>query len=219
MRKLLPLLMLIHCLSGVAWAGDYAEDSAHVTGDMLQAMGCRRIDVPASSAGTSGDYGTCNQDANGATWTDNIGKTTKVCAAITPDTAAYQAADIVGGKLTFASLFRAPSNSGMIQSVEITNTEIDGITWDMCVSGADFTTSTVADQGAATITAADLQKIKCFAVNDVRSFATTEVVSAPPMALSVAATGTSLYGIIRTNGAPTWAAAQTVNVCVTVIND
>lgn len=47
-----------------------AEDAAHTTGDTGIAMLTRRIDSPASSAGTSGDYATLDTDANGRVYTN-----------------------------------------------------------------------------------------------------------------------------------------------------
>lgn len=196
-----------------------AEDATHASGDTGIAVLTRRIDTPATSASNSGDYATLDSDANGATWVHPTGKTTKVCVAITPDTGAYQAADIVGGKLTFAALFQAPNYSGVITDVAITNTEIDGISWDLCVFSADPATSTVADQGALTVTAADAQKIKCLAISDGRSFAASELYQAQGFALGMTSTSGTIYAVLRTNGAPTWAAAQTVNLCLTAIND
>lgn len=45
-----------------------AEDAAHASGDTGVAVLARRADVPASSAGTDGDYATVNQDASGRAW-------------------------------------------------------------------------------------------------------------------------------------------------------
>jgi hypothetical protein len=42
------------------------EDTAHVAGEGIVGIGCRRIDTAASSAGTSGDWATIDCDANGA---------------------------------------------------------------------------------------------------------------------------------------------------------
>lgn len=44
-----------------------AEDAAHSSADMMMAVAARRIDTIASSGGTSGDYVTINQDADGYT--------------------------------------------------------------------------------------------------------------------------------------------------------
>ena len=48
--------------------GTYAEDASHSSGDLGVLALARRIDTCASSAGTSGDYATINQDANGRAW-------------------------------------------------------------------------------------------------------------------------------------------------------
>ena len=55
--------------AGVAGAGSaVVEDAAHVGGEDGTGGMCRRIDVLATSAGASGDWATCNQDASGAQW-------------------------------------------------------------------------------------------------------------------------------------------------------
>jgi hypothetical protein len=46
----------------------YAEDAAHTDVDTGVATLMRRIDTLANSAGTSGDYATPNQSAEGAAW-------------------------------------------------------------------------------------------------------------------------------------------------------
>jgi len=46
----------------------YLEDDAHANQDTGAVVLSRRIDTLASSAGTSGDYATVNQSAEGATW-------------------------------------------------------------------------------------------------------------------------------------------------------
>lgn len=55
---------------GKLWGtGTYAEDLAHVDQEALTGVGERRIDTLATSAGTSGDWATSNQSAEGAQWT------------------------------------------------------------------------------------------------------------------------------------------------------
>lgn len=164
------------------------------------------------------DYPNCDSSGNLQTFVTSA--TARVCVAITPDTSAYAANDIVGGKLTFASAFRSNINSGILQSIEVTNTEIDGIAFNFCLFNADPTGSTVADQGGATIVAADLQKlIGCWGVSDGSAFAATELYQAKGVNQAVDAAATGVYGILRTTGAPTWAAAQTVNVCIDILQD
>lgn len=54
---------------GKIWSsGTVPEDVAHVAGEALTVMGARRIDTVANSAGTSADWATVNQTAEGALW-------------------------------------------------------------------------------------------------------------------------------------------------------
>lgn len=53
-------------------ATDKAEDAAHVSGDTGPVMMTRRIDTPATSSGTSGDYSTLDSSAEGAVYTTPI---------------------------------------------------------------------------------------------------------------------------------------------------
>lgn len=65
---------------GKTWtAGTYPEDLAHVAGEPIRGNGTRRIDTPASSAGTSGDWATMDASAEGALWTTNTPTTTGGC--------------------------------------------------------------------------------------------------------------------------------------------
>lgn len=54
---------------GKTWVtGTVPEDTAHVAGEGITVMGARRIDTIATSAGSSGDWATVNQTAEGALW-------------------------------------------------------------------------------------------------------------------------------------------------------
>lgn len=206
---------------GALWvAGLAQEDFAPSSGDYYPAPLLFITDSPARTSSGANELSHFIGNGWGSQWVDVQGFTTRVCVAITPDTAAYAANDIVGGLQTFASLLRTGVNSGILQNIEITNTEIDGIPFNVCIFNANPSGSTVADQGPATIVAADLQKlIGCVSVADGRSFVTTELYQAQNVGLAVDAAATSLYAIVRTTGIPTWAAAQTLNVCLTVLND
>lgn len=62
---------------GKTWVtGTYAEDLAHVAGEAIAGNGARRIDTPASSAGTSGDWATMDSSAEGALWVTQTPTTT-----------------------------------------------------------------------------------------------------------------------------------------------
>lgn len=62
---------------GKTWiAGSVTEDVAHAAGESIMGSGVRRIDTPASSAGSSGDWATMDASAEGALWTTNAATTT-----------------------------------------------------------------------------------------------------------------------------------------------
>lgn len=214
---------------GKLWVtGSMAEDVASAGGDIGMVTHAVRDDALAANAGVSldGDYLPLRTDNIGALWTDSVGSTSRVCASIVPDTNAFAANDIVGppagasGLLTFASIFRTSVNSGILTHVSVVNSEIDGIAYDLCIFNADPSGSTVAANGPFTLVSADRQKlIGCFGVAEGRAFAAYEMYQVSNVNMAVDAAATSLYAILRTTGAPTWAAAQTVDVCLTVIQD
>ena len=54
---------------GKLWvAGTVLEDTAHIAGEPIMQGGVRRIDTPATSAGSSGDWATMDASAEGALW-------------------------------------------------------------------------------------------------------------------------------------------------------
>lgn len=57
-------------------SGTVPEDTAHVAGEALTVEGSRRIDTLATSAGSSGDWATKNQTAEGAEWSTLAGTAT-----------------------------------------------------------------------------------------------------------------------------------------------
>lgn len=66
---------------GKLWvAGTVPEDVAHIAGESITRSGVRRLDTPATSAGTSGDWATMDASAEGALWTTNTPTTTGGCS-------------------------------------------------------------------------------------------------------------------------------------------
>jgi hypothetical protein len=153
-------------------------------------------------------------------WAAPYGSSVSICAAVvTPDTSAYAAGDIVGGKLTFSNPFR-DTYSGLVQGIRVANTEIDSIAWTLCLFDANPTGSTLADQGAPTIPIADLDNVRCYSVSAATSFAASQIFQADGLASSINGSGSNvLYGILITSGAPTWAAGQSVKVCLDIVQN
>lgn len=205
-----------------------SEDAASADGDAGVAVyGKVYTTVTSSAVSTIGDYSPAHISSTiGGYYVDPVASTARVCTAITPDTNAYAAGDAVLGAgpitdpLTLASVFRTNVNSGTLTSIDITNTEVDGIAWDVCLFTADPTASTTTDNAAMAVAAADLQKwLGCIPVTVNTAGAATEIYSARNINLLIDGASTSLYIVPRTTGAPTWAAAQTVNVCLTFAQD
>lgn len=212
---------LLQCDSSgrLSLSGSYAEDAAHTSGDVgILSLGVYKT-TPSSTTTANNDYAAPVFGPLGQ-YTDPVGKTVEICVSRTPDTSAYAIGDIVGGKLTFASAGRAPIYNGLVQHISVTNTEVDGIAWNLHLFNADPSTSTVADQGALAVSAADLTKwFTTIPVSTGKALSAVEAYRADNLAIPFYATGTSLYGVLETTGAPTWAANQTVNICITVIQD
>jgi hypothetical protein len=204
------------------------EDGAAANGDALVGIAAVHQTAPNSAVnvGTTGDYGALSADlATGGLFTTPITGTVKVCNTIVPDPDVYAANDIISGDsttapLSFPAVFKTNVNSGTLTDITITNSEIDGIAFDLCLFNATTTTSTVADQGPMTLTVADFQKLAgCWSVADGRAFADTEMYQARGVNSPIDAAAVNLFGVLRTTAAPDWAAAQTLNVCITVVQD
>lgn len=207
MKKLIGLILLIVLASSVE-----AQVATGAGVALCKNPTGNRIPVTCNAAG----------DLNSAA----AYNTKRVCVAITPDTAAFAASDIVGpsggasGLLTFPNAFRAGINSGLLQNVQVTNTEIDGIAFSLCLFTDNPAASTVASNGPLTVPAADLQKwLGCYSISAGVALVTTEMYSASGLGVAIEAANTSFYAVLRTTAAPTWAAAQTVNVCADILQD
>jgi len=61
-------------------SGTTPEDTAHVAGEAIMQGGVRRIDTPATSAGSSGDWATMDASAEGAIWATLTPTTTGGCS-------------------------------------------------------------------------------------------------------------------------------------------
>lgn len=206
-----------------------AEDSAAASGDAIVAVGAVHQVAPNASVnvGTAGDYGVLGANlTTGALYTDPVGNTTTVCVAITPDDdAAYTANDVVATEdatdpLSFASVFRTNVNSGTLNSIQITNTEADAVGWRVVLFDADPSASTTTDGSGLTVADADLTKIVGqVSVADCTSYADNELCQATGVGLAIDGAATGIYAALITPGTPQWAAAQTVNVCLTFVQD
>ena len=146
--------------------------------------------------------------------------TNVVCNTITPAATTYTAAYVVGTLQEFKGAFRANVNSGLVQSVAVSSTAAVGTGYDLCIFSDKPTASTIGDKALIVVPAADLGKWRgCVPVSTANSLAATEVYWADNLAKPIYSTSTSLWGVLRTTGTPTYGAAATVTVCVSVLAD
>lgn len=95
------ILTTIDADTGTIAGAVKAEDAAHASGDTGVAVWARRIDTPATSGGTDGDYVTFNSDAAGYLYV--MARSSGSTGAAPPDRASYSAglgSGATGGFLT-----------------------------------------------------------------------------------------------------------------------
>jgi len=135
--------------------------------------------------------------------------------------AAYAAGNEVGGLLTFANAFRSAS-SGIIQSVVITCKSIQtAIGMKLYLFKANPSNTTWTDKTTPAINAADITNlIGVYSLaNGDSGLGTVTVWNLPGIGQGVVGSTTSLYGVLVTTGAPTFASTSDITVTVSVLQD
>lgn len=102
---------------GKTWVtGTVPEDTAHVAGEALTVTGARRIDTLANSAGSSADWGTVNQTAEGALW-----------ATLSPTTTSglstFMASGSDGSSILVATAQAVKASAGLLYGYYLYNPE------------------------------------------------------------------------------------------------
>lgn len=145
-------------VSGVTIAAALkAEDAAHSSGDVGFPLLARRIDTPASSAATSGDYATVDTDSIGRLWVADPHKVVSVTPTVsaTPDYAQY---DAVGGKQTLTSAAIASGGTVTLESLSVLDASGQSPQFDILIFNADPSSATITDNSAF-VPSTDLTKI------------------------------------------------------------
>ena len=152
--------------------------------------------------------------------------TLKVCDAFadvasrtvnpTVSTTAYTSGDVMGSLMTFTTATRQPIGDGLIQSVTLhfksAQTAASDFFW--CNSN-QLTNTTLTDNGALNVAAADFAACRAIHITDCTSMGTPTVCTAENLAIPYGlASGTTGYGFLVTRGAPTL--ASTSDLAVTV---
>lgn len=135
----------------------------------------------------------------------------------------YATGNAVGGKMTFSSAVRASGQGGVVQTAIVRDKAGQNVPYDIILFDADPTSTTVTDKAAVAVNTADLAKV-------IGVVQTSGIVlgAASTMGIATAAgvglafkvtTGTTLYGILVTRGAPTYASTSDVSVDLVIIPD
>jgi hypothetical protein len=192
-----------------------AEDAVHASGDVGVYLLAVRKAVPANTSGADGDYEGVQVD-NGLLWTRGVTKRSVVSVTPTVSTSpAYTAGDLVGGKMTFANVIRAASESSILRQVIITDLAMQSAELDLILFDADPSGTTFTDNAAFDIADADLVKIigiLTLAAADYAAFVDSSAGIITSQLGIVPASGTSLYGALVTRGTPTFAGTTDVTV-------
>lgn len=157
-----------------------------------------------------------------------LGKTGAVRASIsvtpTIQTAgAYTTGYCLGSKLTIASATRIAAGSGTIQSISLADKAKQSIAADVILFDSDPSGSTFTDNAAATVVDADLLKILGFVslvAGDYVAFADNSVAMKANLNIGFKlASGSSLYAVLVTRGAPTYVSVSDLVLKVAIQQD
>jgi hypothetical protein len=135
----------VNCGTGCSGGTQFAEDAAHVSGDVGTLALAKRTDAAAVSSGTDGDYSTLNVDASGRLWV-NCG-TGCSGTQYTEDVASAGAES-----LTLAGTVRrdaAASSAGTDGDYATLNTDALGRLWVNCGTGCSGGTQFAEDAASA----------------------------------------------------------------------
>lgn len=136
---------------------------------------------------------------------------------------AYSSGNAVGGKITCTDMALAAGRGGIIQSVIVRDKAGQNVPYDLFVLDADPSATTVTDKSAVAINTADLAKVIGVVQTSgtILGAASTMGVS-PAAGLGLAyklSSGTSLYFILVTRGAPTYASTSDVTLSIVALPD
>lgn len=157
--------------------------------------------------------------------------TRKNAALFSPDTAvavsttpAYSSGDAVGALLTFTGSLNKAASSGTIQSVLLTDTSKQNANIDVIIFNANPSGSTITDNAAINIVAADVGKIVAripIAAANYSSFSATSVavVANQNIPIQLASEGVTLYAAMVTTSTPTYATTTALTLRLGIVQD
>lgn len=151
----------------------------------------------------------------------NTGKSVRVAATPTISTTIYAIGDAVGGLLTFANCARFSGAGGVIQGVTLIDKDQERVAMNLILFNQTFTAS--ADNAAFDPTDADLAN--CIAGITVATTSgdyfnfNDNAVTFKEVNIPFAATGTSLFGQLQTQGTPTFTATSDIIVILNLYQE
>jgi hypothetical protein len=186
------------------------------------------VDVDVSSLATSANQTNGNQKVQLTAGELHIGEVGGSSAQIQPtlavDTAAYQAGDCVGGKLTLTNAMRVSGGTGVLQSLFLmdrSGTQKPAL--EILIFNADPTSSTLTDNSAVSLHADDISKVirrLSIAATDWVLVAGNYIADLSPGGRILAASGSAnLYATIVAVGAPDFVATTDLIVRFGIMRD
>lgn len=131
-----------------------------------------------------------------------VGASKIVSPTITVDTAAYQAGDCVGGKITLTDAMRVAGGSGVLQSLTVTDVSNTKPALELLIFNSDPTAATLTDQAAIALSTdvskvihripiytSDYTTVASVAFADINISKVVEAVGSKNLYLAIAATG------------------------------
>ena len=138
------------------------------------------------------------------------------------DTGAYQAADNIGGKLTFANAARETGGCGRIQTVVVVDQDNEKTEKDIFFFHTDPSNSTITNNAALDIADADL--LTCVGYVNVPAAAykslndnAVAIVSNVGIVFDLPSGATSLYAAVVERGTPTYTAVTDLQISIGII--
>lgn len=152
-------------------------------------------------------------------------RTIQCVSAQTVTAALYATGNAVGGKISCANAVRGAGMGGIIQTVWVSDKAGQLVSYEFWPFSADPSATTVTDKTAIAINTADLAKVAgppiAMSGTALGAVATMGITGFGGLgqAFKLSGTGTTLYGILVTRGAPTFASASDITVNVVILPD
>lgn len=145
--------------------------------------------------------------------------------AQTVTAAIYASGNVVGAKISCPNAVRGEGMGGIIQTVWVSDKAGNSTSYEFWPFNADPSATTVTDKSAIAINAADLAKVAGppIAITGTMLGASATMgitgLGGIGQAFKLAATNTTLYGILVTRGTPTYASTSDVGFYIVILPD